>query len=244
MKGNHTAVLRIEGGTLSALPAFASLPTAVRSEVAVFFHGRRYNSQQVLITQNQLDRRVGFVLSGSVRVKFSSNRGRNVGFRDLGPGAMFGELAAIDRKPRSAQVTANKETLVAWISHEHFRELLRQYPDIADYVLNHLAELVRRLSSRVVEIGVLIVKNRVRTELLRLAREVDPGANEVALESFPTHEELAARISTTREAVSHELSALAKEHLIARKRGGPLIIKDCARLEQMVRDVGGEVLTS
>ena len=229
---------RIEAGTLSGLPALSSLSNASRTTIAASFHGYRYSARETIIAQAQLDQRVCFVVSGSVRVTFYAPRGRIIGFRDLGPGAMFGELSAIDRKPRSAQVIATKETLIAWMSHESFREILRRYPEVTDYVLQHLTQLVRRLSDRVVEFGTLSVNNRIHAEILRLAREVDAKSNEVLLLPAPTRNEIADRICTHREAVSRELTALVRMKVIERAHR-TLVIKDMKRLEQMVHEVSG-----
>jgi CRP/FNR family transcriptional regulator, cyclic AMP receptor protein len=57
-------------------------------------------------------------------------------------------------------------------------------------------------------------------ELLRLA---NTQGDEAAVEPAPTHFELAAMISTHREAVSREMSALAKRGLIE-KRGARLML--------------------
>ena len=54
--------------------------------------------------------------------------------------------------------------------------------------------------------------------------------------------EIATRVSTHREAVTRELNALARARLIE-KSGRSLVIKDIARLEQMVREVSGGVVS-
>ena len=55
----------------------------------------------------------------------------------------------------------------------------------------------------------------------------------------PTLAEIADRVSTHREAVSRELSRLAKLDLLQRTEGG-LLVKRLSRLEEMVRDAKGE----
>lgn len=51
----------------------------------------------------------------------------------------------------------------------------------------------------------------------------------------PTHFELAARISSHREAVSREISVLAKEGLVE-KRDGALILENTDRLRDMIAE--------
>ena len=51
----------------------------------------------------------------------------------------------------------------------------------------------------------------------------------------PTHAEIAARISTHREAVTRELKALERSDLLERTRGA-YVVKDISELERMVDD--------
>ena len=66
---------------------------------------RRVEPGQVIVARNSPDRDVHFVVSGRVRVTSFSAGGKQVTFRDEDAGEMFGDLAAIDTKPRSADVT-------------------------------------------------------------------------------------------------------------------------------------------
>src|SRR3954463_10450739 len=67
---------------------------------------------------------------------------------DLDAGSTFGELAAIDRKPRSANVAALTDVLVGSIPAAEFMALMRQYPSVAEAGLVKLADLLRALSQR------------------------------------------------------------------------------------------------
>ncbi|MEX0754415.1 MAG: cyclic nucleotide-binding domain-containing protein [Actinomycetota bacterium] len=61
----------------------------------------------------------------------------------LGPGDFFGEIALLDRGPRSASVIATSDGRTAAISEWVFRGLLRQHPTMAIRTLEVLAERVR-----------------------------------------------------------------------------------------------------
>jgi len=54
----------------------------------------------------------------------------------------------------------------------------------------------------------------------------------------PTHAELAARVSSHREAITRELNALARARLIERRRGA-IVLLDAGRLRGMVSEPGG-----
>jgi hypothetical protein len=68
--------------------------------------------------------------------------------------------------------------------------------------------------------------------LLRLAGDSEQREGRASISPAPTHFDLAARISTHREAVSREMSALAKRKLIE-KRGRALILHDLAGLHAL-----------
>jgi hypothetical protein len=90
-----------------------------------------------------------------------------------------------------------------------------------------------------VEFSTLDVPNRIRAELLRLARKSSPGQNTAVIFPIPTHTAIANRISTHREAVTRELSNLCRAGLLER-HDGILVIRDVEKLSAIVSDVLGE----
>ncbi|MGI9523968.1 MAG: Crp/Fnr family transcriptional regulator [Hyphomicrobiaceae bacterium] len=186
---------------------------------------------------------VYFIVSGKAKVIIYSSLGKVVGFRDLVPGDMFGEYAAIDGGTRSASIEAEADSLVAVVPSGEFRGIVAREPSVAMALLQHLTKQLRALTKRVFEFSTLAVNNRIQAELLRLAKEVVPasdvGSNSARISPSPTHVEIAARISTHREAVTRQFSQLSKDGIIARE-GRELIVLDVARLEKMVGDASGE----
>jgi CRP/FNR family transcriptional regulator, cyclic AMP receptor protein len=197
---------------------------------------RRVEAGQLIVARNSPDRDVHFVVSGRVRVTSFSAGGRQVTFRDEDAGEMFGDLAAIDAQPRSADVLALDGVLVASLSPEHFRELIAQEPLVRERVLQRLAGLVRLLSERVIELSTLGVQNRIHAELLRQARLAAPEGKRVRLDPAPKHADIASQVSTYREQVTREFSALTRQGLME-KDGTALVLTDVPRLARMVEDV-------
>ena len=101
-----------------------------------------------------------------------------------------------------------------------------------------LAATIRSLSERLFELSTLGIQNRVHAEVLRLAKEVGVKNNAAQIDPAPKHDEIAARISTNREQVTKELSAMEKQGLIVKSRR-VLVVSDVARLERLVSDVIG-----
>lgn len=181
---------------------------------------------------------VYFLVSGALRVTSYAANGRQVTFRDPQEGDHFGDIAAIDGQPRSADVVTLTPTVVASLDRDAFLELLRDEPVVALRVMRGLTALVRQLSDRVIDLSSLGVQNRVHAELLRLARLAGVVDNAARLEPVPTHAELASRISTNREQVTRELNALRRDGLLL-KDGRALVVPDVARLAALVAEVRG-----
>jgi CRP-like cAMP-binding protein len=119
-----------------------------------------------------------------------------------------------------------------------FWRLVRENPSVAEYLLRRLAGLVRGLSERVIDLSTLGVQNRIHAELLRLAREAGVTGNTARIDPAPKHTDIASRVSTYREQVTRELSALVKAGILERGEHA-LVILDLARLERIVEEVRG-----
>jgi len=199
---------------------------------------RNYEAGKRIISRNADDRDVYLLVSGRVRITTYSQGGRQVTFRDIAAGDLFGEVAALDEKPRSADVIALDGALLASMSPPVFRRLLADEPLVGGRVMTRLAALVRSLSERVIDLSTLGVQNRIHAEILRLARAAGVVRNRARLEPGPKHADIASQVSTYREQVTRELSALARAGILE-KGGAALVVRDVARLEKMVEDVRG-----
>jgi len=193
-----------------------------------------FEAGQRLATREDADRDLHFIVAGTVRVTTYSPGGRETSFRELASGTSFGELAALDGRPRSADVVALTSGLIASLPPAAFRDLLREEWIVNERVLLRLTGLARTLVDRVVELSTLNVQQRVCVELLRLASVNGAGMNKARIEPVPKHTELANRISTYREQVTRELSALAKAGVLSRE-GTALVVRDIARLQCLAK---------
>lgn len=195
----------------------------------------RYKRNQYVIRRDGTDRDVYFVIAGMVRVTAEAGRGRQIIFRDVPAGELFGEHSAIDGRARFADVLAAKESLLASMQPEAFRALLANHASVRERVLRRLTRSVRELANRVLDLGAKRVHWRVWIELLRLARLAGVEENVARIESPPTHQEIASHVGTSREQVTREFSRLDREG-IARREGRVLIVRDIAALERLIAD--------
>ena len=233
-----TRVVETTADTLIGIDIFRSLDKDARASIARYCHTLRYPAQHAIVCNQDDSDDVYFVISGKVRATLFSRAGKEVSFRDMGAGEMFGDLSAIDGRPRCANVITLEESVVLNMRSVAFRDVLRDHPQVAFAVLCGLTELVRHLSDRVVEFSTLGVNNRIHAELLRLAKEYPHDHGRVEITRPPTHADIASRVSTRREAVTKELSRLSDAGLIER-HGKSLVVRDLGRLERMIDDLKG-----
>jgi CRP/FNR family cyclic AMP-dependent transcriptional regulator len=196
---------------------------------------RRYEPGQRIISRNGPERDVYLIIAGRVRITFYSTAGRQVTFRDEEAGAILGDVAAVDDGPRSADAVALDDVLIASLPPANFRRLLEQEPVVAQRFMRRLTGLVRLLSERVIELSTLGVQHRIHAELLRLARLAAVDGNVARIAPAPKHADIASQVSTYREQVTREMSAMTRAGLLG-KEPGALLVKDLSRLEQLVQE--------
>lgn len=230
--------------TLAGIELFKMLTPAERQAIERRCRWRTYAEGEQIIDRETDSQDVFFVVSGLTRVVNYSPGGREVSFDEIGEGGVFGELAAIDGRPRSATVVARTETVAASLTAVAFREILAASPTAANALLRRLAAVIRESTDRIMDLSTLGAHNRIYAELLREAREADPdafegGANQARIRPMPVHSNIAARVSTARETVARVLSDLTRKGIVERETDA-LRIVDVSRLTQMVKEFRGE----
>jgi len=93
---------------------------------------------KLLVEEGRVGTEFFIIVSGTAAV---TRNGRKVA--TLGPNAHFGELALLDRKPRSASVESETELDLLVLSQRQFNGLLESVPTIARKLLSALANRLR-----------------------------------------------------------------------------------------------------
>ncbi len=190
---------------------------------------RRYQNGNVVVAQHDATDDLYVVLEGNAQAKLYSSNGKVVSYREMTKGAIFGEMSAIDQAPRSADVIAQGNLVVGKMTGPQYRAFIEANPEFMWALFRYLSLRTREMTDRIFEFSTLLVRHRLIRELLRLARVENTDFRTGCLTPMPTHFELAARISTHREAITRELSDLSKRGLV-RKTADGLIIPDIEAL--------------
>jgi CRP/FNR family cyclic AMP-dependent transcriptional regulator len=228
--------------SLENIELLSGLTAEERQSIAVKCNWKTYSTGKQILEKSSTSRDVFFGVSGSVNVVNFGVSGREVAYATVEAGQYFGELSAIDGRPRSANVIANKECALASMSPENFAELLKDHPDVSIQVLQRLARIIRVNDERILDLSTLGAVQRVCQELLRMAEPdpVTPGS--WLIYPMPTQSAIASRVSTTRETVARVLGQLSHDDLVL-KKGKNLYLKNREGIEDLISSLANSTST-
>ncbi|MEO1291446.1 MAG: Crp/Fnr family transcriptional regulator [Pseudomonadota bacterium] len=178
---------------------------------------------------------VRIVLRGEVRALHRAAMGKEVILGDIGPGSLFGEMAALDGQGRSAAVIALSRSVVGKLSGPVFVEAVTSHPDASKALLVTLAGRIRDLNRRLAEHVYLTARQRLCAELLRLSKPRLGDQSVRVITPPPLQQVIADRIGARREVVTRELSALGKAGVVEKERGA-LILTDPTALTAILTE--------
>ena len=99
---------------------------------------------------------MGFVVNGILEVQKKADNGENITLARLTKGSSIGEMALIDKSPRSATVIAKQATTVVTLTDKGFDLLAEKHPPLGIKVIQKVARLLslnmRRTSSKLADL--------------------------------------------------------------------------------------------
>ncbi|MGB3212368.1 MAG: cyclic nucleotide-binding domain-containing protein [Desulforhopalus sp.] len=99
---------------------------------------------------------MGFVVTGILEVQKKAETGENIILARLTKGSSIGEMALIDKSPRSATVIAKQATTMVTLTDKGFDLLAEKYPPLGIKVIQKIARLLslnmRRTSSKLADL--------------------------------------------------------------------------------------------
>jgi CRP-like cAMP-binding protein len=187
----------------------ATLSDAERTALTRQARRRSLARGATLITEGTRSGDVYVVLSGHLKVFSTTDRGGEVVLAVRGPGALLGELAAVDDEPRAASVCAIEPVEVLTVPAPAFAQFLRDYPNVMLTLLRTITGRLRDADRKRVEFGAYDAVSRVALRLVELAdRFGEPHPDGVVITLPFTQDELAGWVGASREAVVKALRAL------------------------------------
>lgn len=110
--------------------------------------GKEYSEGDAICRQGEIGDRMYVIQAGRATV-LEEVDGKEIVLGHLGPGDIFGEMALVDRKPRSATVRAMGRARILTLDKRTFLRGVHEDPSLAFRILQKMSERVRRLTEEV-----------------------------------------------------------------------------------------------
>ena len=128
---------------LTSVPLFAACSRKDLQRIARASDETELPAGRVLTRQGETGRECFVIVEGQVSVERNGKR-----IASLGPGACIGDLALLDKGPRTATVTAVSPLKVLVLGPREFAGVLEEVPGLARKLLSALATKVRELDKK------------------------------------------------------------------------------------------------
>jgi CRP-like cAMP-binding protein len=192
---------------LGTNPFFAGLGPEAVEAVSRLCVSRSLAAGEVLFEKGDVADALYAVRRGQIRIATGTDDGRRLTLNVLGSGDVFGEVALLDARPRTADAIAAEPTELFVVRRRDFLDLLEQRPAFAVKIIELLCERIRWMSDRMEEAVLLPVSTRLARRLVALAE--DFGAD-----LSVSQEELAVFVGATRETVNRQLQVWKHMNLL------------------------------
>jgi CRP/FNR family cyclic AMP-dependent transcriptional regulator len=111
-------------------PLFGQLPPRVIENLGSYMRKRALVRGETIFAKGDPGSGLMGVLSGSVKISVPSADGRDIVLRIIHPGEIFGEIALLDGRPRTADATVMTDCELMVIERRDFIPFLRSQPDL------------------------------------------------------------------------------------------------------------------
>jgi CRP/FNR family transcriptional regulator, cyclic AMP receptor protein len=174
------------------------------------------------------------VLVGRVKISSVSSEGKEVTLNHINQGEIFGEIALLDGKQRSADATATEDTLLLVVERRHFLPFVRQNGDLYLRLLTVLCDRLRRTSMALEELALFDLPARLARVLLKMADDYGrPVADGVRIDMKLSQRDLSTLVASTRESVNKQMQAWRKEGTVDMD-AGHIVVRRVRELRLMV----------
>ncbi len=211
---------------LLSSPLFDGLPRDALDDILGQAIEKLVRRGQTVFQQGDAGSYLVAVLSGRIRISATSPDGREVTLNMIDAGEVFGEMALLDGKPRSADATALEDSSLMMVERRHFLPYLTSSNELALRVINVLCERLRDTSETLGNFAMLDLPGRLARKLLSLAAEYgNPANGRIRLEIRLSHTDLGRFVGCSRETVNKQMRAWEEDGIVAREGGRITVCK-------------------
>ena len=219
---------------LAMTDLFGPVPAEDLETAAAASRLRVFRRGQLVCTAGDPGDTVMVVISGRLKIVVRSADGGELTLTIIQPGGVFGELAAVDGGPRSADVETLEECRLLLIPREVVQDLCARVPGAALALAKSIAATLRRLTEGTSDLVFLDLPRRVAKVLLSQPRDQD-GIIRVKM----SQEQIARQAAGTRQSVNAVLRDFERRAWIE-ARDRTVTVKDAVALGRFAGNLAGK----
>jgi CRP/FNR family transcriptional regulator, cyclic AMP receptor protein len=201
---------------------FGQLPAAAIEHLGSYMKRRTLPRGSAIFAKGDPGSGLMGVVAGSVKISVPSADGRDIVLNIMHEGEIFGEIALLDGRPRTADATAMTDCELMVIERRDFIPFLRSQPDLTIKIIETLCARLRRTSEQVQDLTFLSLPTRLAKALLRLVDDAEGSAptRKVTI----TQREISQIIGRSRESTNKQLRNWTKQGWIRLERGAVTVL--------------------
>jgi CRP/FNR family cyclic AMP-dependent transcriptional regulator len=206
---------------LAAHPLFGRLGPQVVERLTSYAHTRTVAAGSTIFERGDPGDCLFAVCAGTIKISNRSSDGRDAIFNLINTGGIFGEIALLDGRDRTADAQAVTDCDLMVINRRDFIPMVSSEPGLALKVIEMLCERIRHTSEQVEDIMFLDLPARLAKTLLWLAANSKlADGRKVSI----TQREIGQIIGMTRESTNKQLRAWEELNWIKLERGSIVIV--------------------
>jgi len=228
--GERAAGKPLDFATLLAVnPLFSGLGADSIKVIAALCQRRQLAAGQVLFIKGDVGDALYGVRRGQIRIESGTESGERLIIDVLGAGDLFGEIALLDGRPRTADAIAAEEAELFVLPRDQFLRYLEREPHLAVKIIELLCGRIRSTNERMEETLFLPLQARLARRLVTLTEDF-------GTEVHMTQEQLAALMGVARESVNRQLNEWRESGIVKPSRGRIWVL-DSRRLAVEARKI-------
>jgi CRP-like cAMP-binding protein len=224
----------VKRDVLAATPIFASLSRDELAALAALAVERRVRRDQTVVRRGDPDASLLVLVAGRLRAGSISTEGREVTIGTMDTGAVLGEIALLDGRPRSLDVTAMTDSTLLVVERRDFLPFLKARPDLMLRLMALLCDRLRKASKAFEDVALAPLSARLARLLLDLAAEHGAPAKEgVRIRLKISQRDMSAQVAATRERVNKQLRQWHEAGILGEQEGD-LVVRRPAALRALL----------
>jgi CRP-like cAMP-binding protein len=208
-------------GPIPPANLFSVFPEKLSARLFAHAQQKKLGAEEVLFLAGDPGDGCYRVEQGLLKISMIAPTGAERILAIVGPGGIVGELSTIDGLPRSASVSAVRETQLSFLSRAAFQTFAESNLDVYKHLVTLLAARLRETDGVVAAGSFLPLKGRVARALIDLSEAFgqDVGQGRILIKQKVSQSDVAAMAGIARENVSRILNDWIRDKMLSRLSG-------------------------